>query len=213
MPTRPAKAVLSGLAVAGIIGPILFLVVFLAQDLLRGDYDPLAEGPTSGRVGPFGWVQSVNFVVLGLLMIAFAVGLHRGVRAARAGVAGPAIVAWVGVALVVAGAFPLREAAGGFGYEPNVVYGVNNSISFGLGLGLGLIVLSRRFTRDARWRDLATFALAIGVAVLVMSVSTSVLLEPGQSGYGLMRRATLAVWSLGIIVLALRLRRVAQAEV
>lgn len=65
----PAKALPGRLAVAGIVGPIVFMVVLLVQDLLRSDYDPLAEGPTSPRVGSYGWVQSVNFLVLGLLMI------------------------------------------------------------------------------------------------------------------------------------------------
>jgi hypothetical membrane protein len=215
--TPPAKAVPGGLAAAGVAGPILFMVVLLAQDVLRSDYDPLAVGLSPPRVGPYGWVQSVNFVVLGLLLIAFAVGLHLGVRPARAGVVGPAIVAWDGVALVVAGAFPLRTAAEGFGYQPNAVYGLNNTI-FGLSLGIGPMVLSRRLARDASWHDLASYVLATGITVLLLSVGTGVL--AGSHGgqvlapwYGLLRRVTVAAWLMGIVIVALRLRRLARPGV
>jgi Protein of unknown function (DUF998) len=117
------------LAVAGIVGPTVFMVVLLGQDLVRSNYDLLASGPRSPRAEPDGWVQSMNFVVLGSLVIAFAVALREGVRAARPEWSGPAILAWVGVALVFAGALPQR--ADGVGCEPNVVYGLNKLVSFG----------------------------------------------------------------------------------
>ena len=94
-----AMAMLGVSAGAGIVGPILFTVGFLAQDLLRGGYDPIMQRISDLEAGPVGWVQQVNFVVFGLLMIAFAVGLHRTVRPRRAGLIGPAIIAWSGLGL------------------------------------------------------------------------------------------------------------------
>ena len=67
---------------AGIIGPALFTAAFLAQEAFRrGEYDPLAEPVSALEAGPNGWIQQINFVVFGLLTIAFAVGLHRGTAA------------------------------------------------------------------------------------------------------------------------------------
>ncbi|GHO68074.1 hypothetical protein KSC_069660 [Ktedonobacter sp. SOSP1-52] len=54
---------------------------FLRTDLRLG-YNPIAQEVSDLTAGPFGWVQQVNFIVFGLLIIAFAVGLSRGVRAA-----------------------------------------------------------------------------------------------------------------------------------
>jgi hypothetical protein len=45
-------------------------------------------------------VQQVNFVVFGLLTIAFAVGLHLGLRPTRWGVVGPSLLVLSGMALV-----------------------------------------------------------------------------------------------------------------
>lgn len=84
---------LSLFAWAGIIGPILFTVMFLAQEAFRRDeYDPISEVVSALEAGPNGWVQQVNFVVFGLLTIAFAVGLHRGLRTTKGGIIGPALV-------------------------------------------------------------------------------------------------------------------------
>jgi Protein of unknown function (DUF998) len=46
------------------------------------DYDPLRLPISSLTLGPFGWTQTLNFSVVGLLTLAFAVGLVR-LRGAR----------------------------------------------------------------------------------------------------------------------------------
>ena len=76
------------LAVAGIAGPIIFAKLALVQSLLRPEHNPIAHRISALAVGPSGWVQNVNFLHFGLLMIAYAIGLHhevsrRWVRAHR----------------------------------------------------------------------------------------------------------------------------------
>ena len=86
--------------------------------LRRGEYDTLAEQVSALEAGPHGWIQQINFVVFGLLTIAFAVGLHRGLRATRAGVAGPALLFVSGIGLLLAAVFPLSEDAAGVTLRP-----------------------------------------------------------------------------------------------
>jgi Protein of unknown function (DUF998) len=107
------------LAWAGIIGPVLFTAAFLVQERFRVDeYSPIAEPVSALEAGPNGWIQQVNFVAFGLLTVAFAVGLHRGLRPTRAGIAGPALITVSGIGLMLAAAFPLREDATGVTYDP-----------------------------------------------------------------------------------------------
>jgi hypothetical protein len=63
--------------------------------------------------GPSGWVQDLNFVVLGAAMIAFAIGLQLGVRPTRWAVLGPGLFAapMVGPVQLV-GAHPLAHLHG-----------------------------------------------------------------------------------------------------
>ncbi len=201
------------LAGAGIVGPILFTVGFLALGLLRrGDYDWIARQISDLTAGPYGWAQQLNFIVFGLLLVAFAVGLYRGVQATRTGVAGPAILALNGVGLVVAGTFPLRENAAGVVYDPNGVHSVNGAIFF-LSIGIALVAVSLRLRADPGWRDLAAYTLVTGIALVVLFFALGLLAlragAPLHAWLGLLQRLVLAVWFPCIIVLALRLRRLA----
>jgi hypothetical membrane protein len=203
------------LAVAGIVGPALFTAGVLAQQLYRRDsYDPILQTVSDLTAGPYGWVQQVNFVVFGLLVIAFAVGLRLGVRPTRAGSIGPEIVGLNGVGLVVAGIFPLRQDADGLIYDPIGVHIVNGAIFF-LGIGIVLVAVSPRLRSDPRWRGLATYTLVTGIALLAAWVVLVALARPVgaplHDWFGLAQRLALLVWLTCIVVLALRLRRVAGA--
>ena len=168
------------LAWAGIVGPILFTVTFIGQELFRrGEYSPVAEPVSALEAGPYGWVQQVNFVVFGVLTIAFAIGLHRGIRRTRAGIAGPALLAVSGIGALVGAAFPLREDSAGLTYDPggNQVSGM----TFFLTSALALIVLSRRLRHDERWRNLAAYVLGVGLAVLAAFPVMSLLVLPDEA--------------------------------
>ena len=95
------RSVVAAGAVAGLVGPLLFTVTFFVQGLFRlEEYDPVAEVVSALEAGPGGWVQQVNFMVFGLLTIAFVVGLHLGLRPTRWGFIGPSLLVLSGMALV-----------------------------------------------------------------------------------------------------------------
>lgn len=174
---RPQPGTLAALAWAGIAGPLLFTATFLAQEAFRiEEYSPVAEPVSALEAGPGGWVQQVNFVVFGLLTVAYAFGLHRGVRPTRAGVLGPGVLIVSGIGLVLAGVFPLREDAAGITYDPggHLVAG----FTYFLSSALGLLVLSRRLARDTRWRGLSPYVLTAGALILLGFVLTRLLVMP-----------------------------------
>lgn len=203
------------LAWAGIIGPFLFTAAFLLQEAFRvGEYDPLSEPVSALEAGPNGWVQQLNFVVLGLLTIAFALGLHLGVRPSRAGVLGPALLLVSGIANVLAAVFPLREDAAGETYDPGGHAAAG--VTFFLASALCLVVLSHRLSRDDRWRNLAAYAAVAGVIALAGFVFMGVLVVPDDAPLhewvGLAQRVlVLAVIFPCRVVLAVRLLRLAPA--
>ncbi len=219
-PIPPEKTfpVLKMLAAAGIVGPVLFTVGFLAQGVLRTDfragYNPMAQTISALTAGPDGWVQQMNFVVLGVLVIAFAVGLYQGMQKTRASVLSPALLAWNGVELVIAGLTPLRETATGriIG-DPLGVHGPNSTIFFGC-IGIVLVVVAWQLARDASWRNLAPYTLGSGIVLVVLLVLALVLVRGAQAPLhpweGLIQRVTISVWLLCLVVLARRLWRIAR---
>lgn len=184
-------------AAAGIAAPIIYAVTALVHSLLRTDHSLMTNPIAALASGPSGWVQHVNFIVLGLLMAAFGVGLHLGVRPGRWGVAALVLLVLGGLGQVWAG---LVDPS-----PPPFL------LTF-LGAGLGFIVISRRMAHDPPWRRLATYTLGTGIA-MILALPAGVLagIPPGSTPRpfsGLASWALAAIWFVGTIVLALRLRRV-----
>ena len=207
------RSVIVALAAAGLAGPVIFAMVALVHSLLRPDHN-LVEHPISAlAAGPSGWVQSVNFLVFGLLMIAYAIGLHLGIRPSRAGMVGVAFLVLSGVGLMWGGMFPATDATGAF--DEDRVLHIPGFIMTFLGAGIGLIVMSRRMARDPRWRSVATYALATGIVMLVLIVAGGGFVRPPGAllhpWLGLFQWVLLAVWFPCTVVLALRVLRVARA--
>ena len=87
------------------LGP-LFYVVIVAQLLTRDGFD-ISKHPLSLlSLGDAGWIQIANFVLTGVLAIAFSVGMRRVLRNTAGGTWGPLLIATYGVGMIVAGLFP-----------------------------------------------------------------------------------------------------------
>ena len=187
----------------------------MVQEVLRRDeYSPMAEPVSALEAGPNGWVQQANFVVFGLLTLAFVVGLHRGIRPSRRGLLGPALLFVSGMGLLLAAVFPLREDAAGVTYDPGGHFVAG--IVFFLSSAVGLVAVSRRLTGDPRWRSIATYTLGCGLLALAGFVLLGALAMPDDAPLhewaGLAQRIViLAVLFPARIVLSLRLLRVAGA--
>jgi hypothetical membrane protein len=96
------------LALAGVVGPILFIGIFTLAGFLRPDYSPIHQAISDLGVGPNGWLLNGSLVITCLLLIAFTVGfawymrpvLSRGWRWSSA-----VLLTLHGLGLAVAGLF------------------------------------------------------------------------------------------------------------
>jgi hypothetical protein len=98
---------------AGVVAGPVFLVTASIQGYAREGFDITRHPFSALSVGEFGWVQIVNFVVTGLLVIAAAVALRRVLPGTRRVARGTTLVAGLGAGLVAAGIF-VTDAADGF---------------------------------------------------------------------------------------------------
>jgi hypothetical membrane protein len=206
------RSVIVALATAGVAGPVVFALVALVHSLLRPEHSLVADPVSALAAGPSGWIQNANFLLFGALMIAYAIGLHLGVRQWRWGLVGVAFLVLSGIGLMWGGLFPATDATGAFD-EDRLLHVPGFVMTF-LGGGIGLIAMSRRMARDSRWRDLATYALLSGVAMLLLIVAGGGLVRPPgaplHAWFGLFQWVLLAVWLPCTVILALRLLRVAR---
>lgn len=171
--TREARITRSLLGYGVIAGPF-YLVVSLAQALSRDGFDLSRHEWSLLANGPGGWVQVLNLVLTGLMVVAAAVGFRRALGTGRAGKWPPRLLAVYGFALVAAGAFradPMNGFPVGTPDGPPAqptLHGMLHVVAGGVGF-LALVaatwLLAGRFRHDGRRRS-ATWTLATGVAFL-----------------------------------------------
>lgn len=100
------------LLACGVIGAPLFVGAFLIEGATRADYDPLRHPVSSLALGESGWMQVANFIVAGLLMLAFACGLRLALRPLRGSIWGPLLVGVWAIGLLGAGIFVTDPVSG-----------------------------------------------------------------------------------------------------
>jgi hypothetical membrane protein len=131
---------------------VWFTALVIVQGFLLSDYSHVRLPISALAAWPIGWMQTLNFHMFGILTIAFALALHRGVQPTRRGGIGLALLVIGGIGLVWAGFFPWRMIDGVPTVTP--LHPIGAILAFA-GTGLGFIVFSRRMLADHKWRDLA----------------------------------------------------------
>jgi hypothetical protein len=166
---EPATRITKSLLGYGVLAGPSYVGVSLVQALTRTGFDLTRHQWSLLSDGDLGWVQVTNFVLTGLMVVAFAVGLRR----ATGGTWAPRLVAAYGLSLVAAGVFRADPA---LGFPPGTPAGKGAVSWHGiLHLGAGGIgftclvaacfVLAHRFARDGQ-RGWAGYSRVVGVVFL-----------------------------------------------
>ena len=176
---RPAHAedrTTRALVAAGAAAGPLFVVVAAVQAVTREGFD-LSRHPLSLlSLGDLGWIQIANFVLSGVLMLAFAVGVRRSLGDGPGRVWAPVLFALYGVGLVLGGAFTADPALGfpvgtPDGYPTEwTFHGAVHAFAAPLAF-LALVAVTWVVARRLAWeghRAAATWSRVIGVACLLL---------------------------------------------
>ena len=99
------------LIAAASTGPVFFTVV-LAQLALRDGFDLRVHPISQLATGAAGWIQTTNFVLAGVGMLALAIAHRRLVRDGIGRRVVPILIAIFGLGLVIAGLFPMDPQYG-----------------------------------------------------------------------------------------------------
>lgn len=158
----------------GAIACPLFILVFLIEGAVRKDYNPLKYPISSLAIGESGWIQTSNFIVTGLLIFAFAIGLQRILKDIKSI---SRLIGLTGIGLIGAGIFTTDPV---YGYPENLplvmaqfsVHGKLHdafSILVLICLPAACFVTSKRFTgtNQQMW---ATYSAISGIGMTVAFV-------------------------------------------
>lgn len=199
-------------------GPVVFSVAWLVAWAAQDTYSPRREdiSALAALDAQQPWLMIVGFLVLALGVVALGMGLLRAVEGGRTARVGALLVLIAGLGILVAGlarndcsselaACKARVDAGDVSWH----HGVHDLVSglVFLAFVVAQFVLARAFRRDPSWRDLRSYSIVSGVltfALLVLFGTGAI-----DDWNGLVQRVFLTVPFAWMIVLSIRLRRLA----
>jgi hypothetical protein len=195
------------LALVGSISPVIFVLVVIVVTALEWDFlhglgwhliqNSNIVYPSATAMGPYGWLQTLNFLQLGLAIIALATGLWMTVKPRPR--VGLGFVFLAGIAIVLA-----LFTTDGTGGTPTSWHGTIHGVAFILMLFstlIGSLVLAFQLRNNPQWRPVA----AVSVAVPIAIIGTLVLSGAVKQAGGLLGIAILLVIFGWYELLALRL--------
>ena len=198
------------LALAGAIGPVLWVLIVIALTVLEWDFlhgrgwDPVASSavvyPSSTALGAYGWLQILNFLQAGISVLALCLGLWRTI--APRPTAALRLLAVVGVAILLS-AFPTDGTANSVTTWHGAIH-AGAFLVFYLGSVAAAFLMWRGVRRNPHWASQGRFSLAVVIVVIALTALSSIASVGGLASSLLI--LTILAW---VELLALRLLAIA----
>jgi hypothetical membrane protein len=192
------------LAIAGIVGPIVLVVMDIIAATSSPGYSFIRDSISSLAWAKLGWVQTIGFLVIGLLIELFVAGLLFSIRGVRGFGLGIALIAIFGFGLLLVGAFHTDPANGPQTLEGQI-HGFASKTIFWL-FPLAVLLIAPSLRHDHYWRPL--FVYTIGTAAFAVILMIASLWMPDKDSYfGLFERILVADEVLWLAITGLWLLR------
>lgn len=191
-------------AIVGIVGPIVVIVGDLAASLSTPGYSLVRDSVSSFALTSLGWLQTICFLAMGLLLVIFVAGLFFNIRRARGFHAGIGLLALCGFVLMLIAAFHM-DAPGAERTTDGIIHTI---VSYGLGLlfPIAILSLAPSFKSTPNWRNIFIYTLIAGVLAFGLMIGA---IFGEQSGwFGLYERIIILnalVWVEVVAIHFLRL--------
>ena len=193
------RAVTKSLLGWGVVAGPFYVVVGLAQALLVPGFDLSRHALSLLLLGPLGWIQWLNLVLSGLMVLAAAVGFAR-LMPRRRNVWAAVFLGLYGVSLFAAAIFP-PDPMGGFpvggtdamtASTSGLLHLAAGAIGF-VSLAVAAVIVGAWFRRERRRGAALTSFVAAAVIVLGFVGGAALAMVP--AGVGLLWLAVLAGWA------------------
>jgi hypothetical protein len=192
----------SFLAIAGMVGPLVLIIAEVVAASSAEYYDIISDSISSLALTPRGYVQTIGFLAIGLLVEVFTAGLLFGVRAARGFHLGIVCLVFMGFGMLLIGAFH-TDPVGVPDTVEGTIHHITASIVFWLFPVVSLL-MAPSFRRDLYWRKFLRYTLVTAALALVLVIIVAIL-EDSASWFGLAERICVANMIIWVEVIAVRL--------
>ncbi|MFC2047897.1 DUF998 domain-containing protein [Chloroflexota bacterium] len=190
------------LALAGVVGPVVLIVADLVAAFSGTTYDFIRDSISSLALTPMGWVQTIGFLSIGLLVEIFTAGLLLNIRRRFGFGLGVGLLACFGFGLLLIGAFQ-TDPVGGLRTIEGTIHEVTAAAILWL-FPIAILLLLPSLRNDPYWQGM--FPYTIVTSMFALTLAMGQLFLPAQfSCFGLYERVLVANAVIWVEVAAIRL--------
>jgi hypothetical protein len=202
MPVLRKLNIHSTLALAGIFGPAVLVIGDLTASLSNPQYNLVRDSISSLALTPIGWLQTIGFLAMGLLVEIFVAGLLFNIRGVRGFRPSIGLLVFFGFGLLLIGAFR-TDPVGVSRTIEGTIHSVMAGTVFWL-FPIAVLLLSPSLRRDPQWKNIFVYTVIAGIFALVLA--TGLLFRPDEANWwGLYERVLVANIVIWVEVAAIRL--------
>ena len=212
-------------ALAILFGSTLYFSVLTIEGLLRPDFHAATMLISELALGPWGWIQDANFIVFGLSILVFALGVAVEFGATRPARIGVTLLAFIGICMIASGIFVIDPVPSTgikikFAEINPRMASFHSKFHYALGTTAFVLapvscfcfVIADRLSTSPVWQAFRRWSIVLGTAMLLglalLKVSTLPLeTNPLRAWYGLVQRAMVLafiIWLFRFGLLMLR---------
>ena len=194
------------LALAGVLGPIALLIGNYVPALTTPGYNLLRDSISSLALTHLGWVQTIGFLSVGLLVEIYVVALLFSIKPRHGFGFGIVLLTLVGFGILMLASFR-TNLPGVLSFEGSIHGIASKTVFIIFPIAAGLISFSMK--HDPRWKHLYLYTVATAVFGIILSVVTATF--DNTNFFGLFERllvANMVIWveitAIRVILLSLR---------
>jgi hypothetical protein len=197
------------LALAGIAGPVVLVVGDLTAAFSNPGYEIIRDSISSLALIPLGWLQTIGFLAIGLLVEIFVAGLLFNIRGVRGFRIGIGLLLFFGFGMLLIGAFRTDPVGG-----PDTIEGTIHSLTATAVLWIfpvAILLMAPSLKNDPNWKSIFVYTIAADILALVLVIMLG-FLQDRISWFGLLERMTVANMVVWVEVIAIKLLRLSMGR-
>lgn len=193
----------SALAFAGMAGPVVLIVTDIVASSANPGYSLVRDSISSLALAELGWVQTIGFLAIGLLVEIFVAGLLYNIRA-RWGFH-PSITCLVimGFGLLLLGAFR-TEPVGAPENTEGIIHNIAATAVFWL-FPVATLLIAPSVKHDPYWKNVYKYTIITGILGFILVILVVILENTDSSWFGLAERLLVANMIIWVEVMAFKL--------
>jgi len=148
----------TALLCSGVVGGVLFTTVYFCFSVISPNYFMIHESISRLQLQPYGWIQSLNYIISGVFICAFAVALRKELADGFGSILIPFFHLLTGIGSIILGVCLDHQVQL---YTGAVIF---------LSLIISLLLLTRRFSANPEWHGWTTYTILTVLLMIVLCI-------------------------------------------